>query len=244
MDARVHIFIATALGTGRIASPTLGRLYQRKAPGTHFTGGWVDLRTSLDTKEQRKISTPPRSSGFYDAINISGHRRRFLQWSWKVRQILLRGSNFGLRFFTCRKSTTRDPRLYFPSEGSHTQDFYSLKKVPWPRPGLNPRTSDPVASMITTGPPGWQVYLWMRFDCSFVGQVCFVCLMLGLYCWFSGPGGSIGKALGYGLDGPGVGGMEIFLHSFVSRLALGSTQPPIKWVPGNFPGGKGGRAWD
>ena len=31
-------------------------------------------------------------------------------------------------FFTCRKSTTWDPRLYFPSEGSHTQDFYVLKK--------------------------------------------------------------------------------------------------------------------
>ena len=49
-----------------------------------------------------------------------------------------------------------------------------------------------------------------------------------------GPGGSIGKALSYGLDGPGsipgVGGVEIFLHSFVSRLVLG------------FPGGKGGRA--
>ena len=30
--------------------------------------------------------------------------------------------------FTCRKSTTRDPRLYFSSEGSHTQDFYALKK--------------------------------------------------------------------------------------------------------------------
>ena len=30
--------------------------------------------------------------------------------------------------FTCRKSTTRDPLLYFPSEESHTQDFYALKK--------------------------------------------------------------------------------------------------------------------
>ena len=61
-----------------------------------------------------------------------------------------------------------------------------------------------------------------------------------------GPGGWSGKALGYGLDGPGsipgVGGVEIFLHSFGSRLVLGSTQPPIKWVPGNFSGGKGGRA--
>ena len=29
--------------------------------------------------------------------------------------------------FMCRKSTTQDPRPYFPSEGSHTQDFYALK---------------------------------------------------------------------------------------------------------------------
>ena len=27
----------------------------------------------------------------------------------------------------CRKSRTRDPRLYFPPEGSHTEDFYALK---------------------------------------------------------------------------------------------------------------------
>ena len=54
--------------------------------------------------------------------------------------------------FTCRKSTTGDPRLYFPSEGSHTQDFYALKKIHRSRPGLNPRTSDPGTSMITTGP--------------------------------------------------------------------------------------------
>ena len=55
--------------------------------------------------------------------------------------------------FTCRKSTTRDPRLYFPSEGSHTQDFYALKTIHRLRPGSNLRTSDPEASMITTGPP-------------------------------------------------------------------------------------------
>ena len=30
--------------------------------------------------------------------------------------------------FMCHKSTTWDPWLYFPSEGSHTQDFYALKK--------------------------------------------------------------------------------------------------------------------
>ena len=52
-----------------------------------------------------------------------------------------------------------------------------------------------------------------------------------MYCVL-GPGGSSSKALGYGLDGagsfPGVGGVEIFLDSFVSMFVLGSTQPPIK----------------
>ena len=46
--------------------------------------------------------------------------------------------------FTCRKSMTQDQWLYFPSE----------EKIHRPWPGLNPQTSDPVASMITMGPPG------------------------------------------------------------------------------------------
>jgi hypothetical protein len=29
--------------------------------------------------------------------------------------------------FTCRKSTTWDQRLYFPSEGSRAEDFFALK---------------------------------------------------------------------------------------------------------------------
>ena len=40
--------------------------------------------------------------------------------------ILARGS------FTCRKSKTQEPQLYFPSEGSHTQDFYALKNPSTP----------------------------------------------------------------------------------------------------------------
>ena len=47
-----------------------------------------------------------------------------------------------------------------------------------------------------------------------------------------GPGGSSGKARDYGLDGPGsilgVGVVEIFLHSCMSRLVLGSIEPCIK----------------
>ena len=61
--------------------------------------------------------------------------------------------------FTCRKSTTWDPQLYFPSQGSHSQDFYTLKKINQPWLGLNPRTSDPVKSTITTGPPGLAIFL-------------------------------------------------------------------------------------
>ena len=47
-----------------------------------------------------------------------------------------------------------------------------------------------------------------------------------------GPGDSSGKALSYRLEGhgfdPGDGRVEISLHSFVSRMALTPTQPPIK----------------
>ena len=50
---------------------------------------------------------------------------------------------------------------------------------------------------------------------------------------YSGAGSSSNKALDYGVGGPpgsipGVGGVEFFLHSFVCRLVLGFTQPPIK----------------
>ena len=36
---------------------------------------------------------------FTTLFNILAHQRRFRHRAWKVRQILLRGSNFGLRFF-------------------------------------------------------------------------------------------------------------------------------------------------
>ena len=46
-----------------------------------------------------------------------------------------------------------------------------------------------------------------------------------------GLGSSVGIATDYGLDGPGSnpGGDEIFRPS---TPALGTTQPPVKWVPG------------
>ena len=58
-DATVHTYTAKTLGRGRLGSPTLGRLYPRgKTTVLIFIGGWMDPRTSLDTKAWRKISTP------------------------------------------------------------------------------------------------------------------------------------------------------------------------------------------
>jgi len=56
-------------------------------------------------------------------------------------------------------------------------------------------------------------------------------LFIAPMCFNSGPGSSVGLATDLGLDGPGskAGGDEIFRPS---GLALGPTQPPVKWVLG------------
>ena len=54
--------------------------------------------------------------------------------------------------FTCRKFTTWDRRLYFPSEGRRAEDFFA-RKIRRLRPGLNPRTRVPKASTLTSRPP-------------------------------------------------------------------------------------------
>jgi hypothetical protein len=49
---------------------------------------------------------------------------------------------------------------------------------------------------------------------------------------------SVGIALGYGLDDLGFDcrrGLGIYLFTTASRTALGTTQPPIRWVPGALP---------
>ena len=79
--------------------------------------------------------------GFY----ISGHQRRFIDWAWKFRQIFLRGSNFGSRFLPYVNLLSFRRKSY--------SGFLRSEKIHRPLPGLNPRTSDPVESMITNRPP-------------------------------------------------------------------------------------------
>ena len=54
--------------------------------------------------------------------------------------------------FTCRKVTTWDRLLYFPSEGRRAKDFFA-RKIRRLRPGLNPRTRVPKTSTLTSRPP-------------------------------------------------------------------------------------------
>jgi hypothetical protein len=49
--------------------------------------------------------------------------------------------------FTCRKATTWDRRLYFPSEGRRAEDFLA-RKIRRLRPGLNLQTRVPKASTL------------------------------------------------------------------------------------------------
>ena len=45
------------------------------------------------------------------------------------------------------------PMALLPFRRKSYSGFLRSEKIHRPRPGLNPRTSDPVASMVTTGPP-------------------------------------------------------------------------------------------
>jgi len=52
-----------------------------------------------------------------------------------------------------------------------------------------------------------------------------------MYYYYCGPGGSVGIATDYGLDGPGSNpGEDDIFQPF--KPSLRPTQPPVKWVAG------------
>jgi hypothetical protein len=60
MDVYIHIFLTSALARGEwSASRTCRYTLGEKSPGTHWIGGWVDPRASLDDVEKRKFLTLP-----------------------------------------------------------------------------------------------------------------------------------------------------------------------------------------
>jgi hypothetical protein len=60
VDVYIHIFLTSALVGREWSTSRPGRFTPgERAPGTHWRGGWVDLRDGLDDLEKRKFLTPP-----------------------------------------------------------------------------------------------------------------------------------------------------------------------------------------
>jgi hypothetical protein len=60
VDVKIDIFLTSALVGGEWSTSRPGRFAPwERAPGTHWIGGWVDLRAGLDDVEKRKFLTLP-----------------------------------------------------------------------------------------------------------------------------------------------------------------------------------------
>jgi hypothetical protein len=61
VDVQIHIFLTSALVGGEWSTSRLGRFTpgERAPAGTHWIGGWVDLRDGLDDLQKRKFLTLP-----------------------------------------------------------------------------------------------------------------------------------------------------------------------------------------
>jgi hypothetical protein len=94
-----------------------------------LAGGPRTARAERSPLLAREESVGREMAGYFGLVGHDFHRNR-------------KGS------FTCRKYTTRDPQLYFPSEGRHAQDFLRPEKIRLLRPDLNPRSWVPEVSML------------------------------------------------------------------------------------------------
>jgi len=79
--------MTVALEGGEWSAARPGRTLPRERPGTHFTGGWVDPRTSLNGQ---KISSPPRfNPGPFSLQKY--HNKTAIHLLWPARQRNLQG---------------------------------------------------------------------------------------------------------------------------------------------------------
>ena len=98
-------------------------------PGVHSVSCKMNTRLSRVKTCMESWWTCSSRFVIYDALNSSGHLvSLFYSAREKSDKFCSETLIFAWGSFTCRKSTTRYPRIYFPSEGNHTQDFYALKK--------------------------------------------------------------------------------------------------------------------
>ena len=100
-----------------------------------------------------------------DARDLYQRRREILPMNFASKSVIHENP---LGSFTCRKGETWDILFCFPSEGRHTEDFPDVRKIQRLRPGLNPRTRVPVASMLTTRPPKPSCPGFKWYCCSLV----------------------------------------------------------------------------
>ena len=91
-----------------------------------------------------------------DGRNLYQRSRELLPMNFASKSVIHENS---LGSFTYRKAGTWDILFYFPSEGKHTEDFPYARKIQRLRPGLNPRTRIPVASMLTNRTPTPSMHL-------------------------------------------------------------------------------------
>jgi hypothetical protein len=60
VDVYIHVFLTLALVGGEWSASRLGRFTPgERAPGTHWIGGWVGPRASVDSMEKSKFLTLP-----------------------------------------------------------------------------------------------------------------------------------------------------------------------------------------
>ena len=89
----------------------------------------------------------------YQVISVAFYNEREKSDTFSSRALISAWDSF-----TCRKSTIRDPRLYYISKGNHIQDFYALKNPSTPA-GFEPANLGSSGEYDNHGTPGVDIHI-------------------------------------------------------------------------------------